>query len=209
MRWVRTVRIHSKITFKDVQIFENHCFNKRSGSRCSQTQSTQICSNGEGFQLGWGKKNGHSHRVKLSRAESSWVKLTNSSHLVTEFLPDSDPPVTRCLFANQPPATYGKLNLDESWLDLGDGIFVLAFHTQQNMQYTVHSVHTAAYMLTQLSMVESLCGNCRSKALLLQKTSRRKRRLKTCLPPFAPCSSHAWACHEKIHGTLVLLILKI
>ena len=160
-----------------------------------------------GVPTSWGKRNGH--RVKLSRAESSWVKLTNSSHLVTEFLPDSDPPVTRCLFANQPPATYGKLNLDESWLDLGDGIFVLAFHTQQNMQYTVHSVHTAAYMLTQLSMVESLCGNCRSKALLLQKTSRRKRRLKTCLPPFAPCSSHAWACHEKIHGTLVLLILKI
>ena len=59
-----------------------------------------------GVPTSWGKRNGH--RVKLSRAESSWVKLTNSSHLVTEFLPDSDPPVTRCLFANQPPATYGK-----------------------------------------------------------------------------------------------------
>ena len=102
MRWVRTVRIHSKITFKDVQIFENHCFNKRSGSRCSQTQSLSNMLKWWGVPTSWGKK------WSQSQAESSWVKLTNSSHLVTEFLPDSDPPVTRCLFANQPPATYGK-----------------------------------------------------------------------------------------------------
>ena len=69
MRWVRTVRIHSKITFKDVQIFENHCFNKRSGSRCSQTQSTQICSNGEGFQLA---------EEKEMVTESSWVELSRA-----------------------------------------------------------------------------------------------------------------------------------
>ena len=94
-------RLHSKM-FKSLKITVS---TRDPDQGAARPRVCQICSNGEGFQLAE-EKNGH--RVKLSRAESSWVKLTNSSHLVTEFLPDSDPPVTRCLFANQPPATYGK-----------------------------------------------------------------------------------------------------